>query len=63
MQARTGHSAAAALVLIAVAGSLSGCADPGAYTQVLSSSGTGSGSLAITVSVADSQLSCVPPAQ
>ena len=56
MQARTGRSAAVALVIVAAAAFLSGCADPGAYTQVLSSSGTGSGSLAITASVADSHV-------
>jgi hypothetical protein len=56
MQPRTGRSAAVALVIVAAAVSLSGCADPGAYTQVLSSSGTGSGSLAITASVADSHV-------
>jgi hypothetical protein len=56
MQARPGRFAAAALVLVAAGASLSGCADPGAYTQVLSSSGTGSGSLAITASVADAHV-------
>jgi hypothetical protein len=54
MRALTGRCAAAAGVLAAVVVALSACADPGGYTQVLSSSGTGSNSLAITASVADS---------